>query len=230
MSKSIDLTNKDTLVKNGISSRKVPGLYVCEDVTQKQLEQKFASMTFETYPHADIFGKYCHLGEYIHCPLKMAFEYAANGYSLEEWTFSLRNMKYVGGNVYKGEEHLGKMSGNGITDIYIETSCYPDSGVVDYVCAWDQGDELWMRYYFRFIDAMPTIKKPGTIVLWTNCKHPYYDRAVKNVPEYIQKGRDCTDRPYWVGDIWDQFDAIHKIEVNNLKRILEFRYANSHSK
>ena len=79
-----------------------------------------------------------------------------------------------------------------------------------------------MRYHFRFLDAMPALRKPGTVMLWTNCKHPYYDRSVTDVPEYISGGRSRTDRK-WVG-IWLYFDAIHHIEAANLKTILEYRF------
>ncbi|WP_437726131.1 hypothetical protein WMF30_09885 [Sorangium sp. So ce134] len=211
--------SRSGLVKNGISSREIPGLYVSEDHSIEECVKHLEGITKETYSHNEIFGQYCHLGEYIHCPVEMAYEYAANVYSLEEWTFSLRSLHHLGGGLYKGKEYLAKD-----TTIYVRAEAYPDSRVVDYPCAWDQGDELWMRYYFRFIDARPTIRKPGTIVLWTNCKHPYYDRATTELPDYISKPRARTDRA-WVGDIWPHFDAIHKIEMANLKAILEYRYS-----
>lgn len=211
--------NRDDLVTCGIDFREIPGLYSSEDHDIPAVLAKMESMTKETYDHQEIFGEFCHLGEYIAVPLDIVFEYAANVHSLEEWTFSLRKCEHIGGGVYKGVENLANE-----TVIYVRSDAYPDSGVVDYLCAWDQGDELWMRYYFRFIDAMPTLKKPGTIVLWTNCKHPYYDRnTTAQVPASIQEQIDRTDRG-WVGEIWDKFDAIHKIEMANLKAILEYRY------
>jgi predicted NAD/FAD-dependent oxidoreductase len=107
----------------------------------------------------------------------------------------------------------------------MRSEAYPDCRVVDHVCAWDQGSELWMRYHFRFLDAMTTIRKAGTIMTWTNVKHAYYDRSVTDVPDYIAVHRSREDRP-WVGDIWPQFDAIHKLEAGNLKAILEHRFGN----
>ena len=79
----------------------------------------------------------------------------------------MRNFQHIGGGIYRSEERLGKK-----TYVYTKVEVYPDAKVVDYLCAWDQAQELWMRYYFRCIDAKPTINKPGTIVLWTNCKPP----------------------------------------------------------
>jgi len=217
---SLEPCSKDSLVVNRTKSREIPGLYTCEEHDIPDVMAKLEEMTKETYSHEEIFGNYSHLGEYIHCPVDMAFEYAANIYSLEEWTFSLRSLKHVGGGLYKGIEYLAKD-----TSIYVRSEAYRDCRVVDYPCAWDQGDELWMRYHFRFVDAMPTLRKPGTVMLWTNCKHPYYDRSVTNVPNYISDARERTDRN-WVGDIWPYFDAIHRIEAMNLKAILEYRFAN----
>jgi len=212
--------SKENIVTNGIESREISGLYTCEDHSIDEVIAYLQKLTKTNYTHEEIFGEYCHLGEYIHCPVEMAFDYAANVYSLEEWTFSLRQLKHIGGGLYKGAEFLAND-----TPIYVRCEAYFDSRVVDYLCAWDQGEELWMRYYFRFIDALPTLRKPGTVMLWTNCKHPYYDRSTLSLPGYISAALERTDRN-WVGDIWPYFDAIHRIEAMNLKAILEYRFAN----
>lgn len=206
------------LVTHDIPTSEIPGLYSSDNHNLTEVKQRMTEMTKEFYSLDEIFGQYCHLAVYIEAPPEMTFEYAANVYSLKEWTFSMRDFCYVGGGVYKSKE---KLAAN--TYVYTKVMAYPDSGVVDYLCAWDQGSELWMRYYFRVIDAMPTLRKPGSVVLWTNCRHPYYDRDAKNLPPYIAEGQERTDRE-WVGDFWMQFDAIHKIELNNLKTILEYRY------
>ncbi len=111
---------------------------------------RLSDYTKTSYSPEEIFGQYCHTAEYIRCPVDMAFEYASNVYSLEEFTFRVRDFHYVGGGLYKGIHVLAKD-----TSIYMHVDAYPDSRVVDHVCAWDQGDELWMRYHFRFLDAMP---------------------------------------------------------------------------
>jgi hypothetical protein len=80
-----------------------------------------------------------------------------------------------------------------------------------------------MRYHWRILDAMPTLNKPGTVLLWNNCRHPYYFKD-KPAPEYVKKPRDRTDR-LWVGDFWQNFYEAHQAESNNLKRILEHRFA-----
>ncbi len=211
--------NRADLVTNGIPVGKVPDLFTSEDNGLDQLKAKLREHTKQSYSHDEIFGQFCHTAEYIHCPVDMAFEYAANVYCLEEFTFSLRNFHHIGGGLYKGTEALARD-----TYIYMKVDAYPDSRVVDHLCAWDQGDEMWMRYHFRFLDAMPTLRRPGTVVLWTNCKHVYYDRKVTDVPAYITEPRQRTDR-VWVGDIWPSFHAIHQIELANMKKILEHRFA-----
>ena len=91
---------------------------------------------------------------------------------------------------------------------------------VDYHCAWDQGKELWMIYLMRVVDAQLVLNKPGSVVLWTNCHHPYYDE--NPFPETAP-----ADRPVWVGDLWPLFYAGHLVEIQNLKAILEHRHANN---
>lgn len=198
----------------------IDGLIRTENVSGQECFEIMTKLTKPSYSHEEIFGEYCSLGEYINVPYDVVYEYAANVHSLEEWTYSVRDLKHVGGGLYRGREAIQPN-----TEIYIRSDCLkgPDHGVVFYPCAWDQGYELWMRYYFLVIDATRTLKRPGTVIVWTNCKHPYYDRATTEVPEYIAAGRARTDR-YWVGDIWANFDAIHRIEAENLKRICEYRF------
>ena len=198
----------------------IDGLIRSEHTSPQDCHQLMLNLTKPTYSHEEIFGEYCSLGKYVDVPYEVCFEYAANVHSLEEWTFSVRDLKHVGGGLYRGREAIQPN-----TEIFIRADVLkgPDHGIVFYPCAWDQGYELWMRYYFTFIDANRTLRRPGTVVLWTNCKHPYYDRATTDVPSYIAEGRARTDR-YWVGDIWPNFDAIHRIEAENLKRILEYRF------
>ena len=32
-----------------------------------------------------------------------------------------------------------------------------------------------MIYLMRVVDAQMVLNKPGSVVLWTNCHHPFYD-------------------------------------------------------
>jgi hypothetical protein len=217
--------SKNSIITNGIEHNEIPDVYTCENYNFKEALEKtnLTELTKETYSYSqeEIFGAYCTVCEYIQCPVDMAFEYTANIYSLEEWTFSLRDFKHVGGGLYKGQDKL-----TNDTSIYIRAEAHPETRVVDFPCAWDQGEELWMRYHYRFLDAMPTFRKPGTVMLWTNCKHPYYDRQGNNIPNYIAEGQKRNDRK-WVGDFWLSFYAVHLLETKNLKNILEYRFANA---
>lgn len=218
--------NKGNLITNGIKLKDIPGVYGYENYQAESAVAKagLQHLDKETYSHEDIFGNYCHLAEYINCPVEMAFEYSKNVYSLEEWTFSVRDLEHVKDGLYKGKDNLAKD-----TYIYVRIEAYPESKAVDYLCAWDRGEELWMRYYIRFVDAMPTIRKPGTVMLWTNCKHPYYDRNCTDVPDSIIAARNRTDR-VWVGDLWSKFYVGHMLEAKNKKAILEYCFANAQLK
>jgi hypothetical protein len=197
------------------------GLVRCENTSMEDCYKIMLDLTKDLYPHEEIFGEYCSLGQYVDVPFDVLVDYAADVRSLQEWTFSIRDLRHVGGGLYRGREAIQPN-----TEIFIraETLRGPELATVVYPCAWDQGYELWMRYYLTYIDATRTLRRPGTVILWTNCKHPYYDRSVTDVPDYIAEGRARTDR-YWVGDIWPNFDAIHRIEIRNLKIIAENRFA-----
>ena len=76
-----------------------------------------------------------------------------------------------------------------------------------------------MIYLNRVVDAQLVLKKPGSMIFWQNCRHPYYDKNPR--PELGPKGRS------WVGEFWDYFYAGHTMEFQNLKKILEYRHANN---
>jgi hypothetical protein len=209
---------RQDLATNNKPLADIRGLFRSEEHPPETSMPKFIAATKEQYPAEEVFGDYCPVFSYIRCPVEKAFEYAANPFSLEEWTYTLRDLKHVQGDLYVGREALAPD-----TVIYVQTNSYAESGVVDYLCAWDQGNELWMRYYCRFIDAMPTFGKPGTVLMWVNCRHPYYLRTSPNLPDFIKEAQARKDRP-WVGDVWHLFKAGHQVEADNLKLILESRW------
>ena len=49
-----------------------------------------------------------------------------------------------------------------------------------------------MIYLMRVIDAQAVLDKPGSVVLWTNCHHPFYDH--NPYPD-----ASPPERPVWVG-------------------------------
>jgi len=94
----------------------------------------------------------------------------------------------------------------------------PGAMTVDHHCAWDQGEDLWMIYLMRVLPAPLVLGRPGSVVLWTNCHHRFYD-------DNPYPGTAPAGRGVWVGDFWDLFPAGHLMELRNLKAICEHRHA-----
>lgn len=211
---------KSELLTYGIGLERIKGLFRVEDYGKERIEERLDRDTKEKYGHDELFGLWCNVNDFIDVPVDFAWEYVRNVFSLEEWTYSLRNLRHIGSGIYKGHDILFAE-----TEIFVRTESFTDARAVDFLCAWDQKEELWMRYYFRFIDAKPTLNRPGTILTWLNCRHPYYDRSFKNAPSWLKDAQNRKDRP-WVGDYWHYFHAAHKIEAENLRYVLEHRYHN----
>jgi len=188
----------------------IPGLIRCEEFDREALAEHITEMTHTVYPHEQVYGQYCTIHAHIACPPETVFAYMANPFSLMEWTYSVRELAPTSQpNLYRGVD-------SGRTPIYCRTIARQDALTVDYHCAWDQGDELWMVYLNRIVPAETVLKQPGSVVIWTNCRHPYY--AKNPFPEL---NRD--PKREWVGDWWPLFYAGHSIELANLKAILEHR-------
>lgn len=212
--------SKADLLTGGIPLDHVKGLHRAEHHSVKETAARCERETKDKYTHEEVYGQWCNVNDFIDVPVDYAWEYAANVYSLEEWTYSVRDLKHIGKGIYKAKELLAPP-----TEIFVRSDAHKESRVVDYFCAWDQKEELWMRYYLRFVDAKPTLNRPGTILMWLNCKHPYYDRQAKGSPAWLKDAQNKKDRS-WVGDYWRYFYAAHKIEADNLRYLLEHRYHN----
>ena len=189
----------------------IRGLVRCEEHNREALGELITEMTHTVYPHDQVYGQFCTVQAHIDCPPDDVFAYMANPYSLLEWTYSVRALRPT--------ETPGLLVGvdSGSTPIYCRTQTCADARTVDYHCAWDQGDELWMVYLNRIVPAETVLKRPGSVVLWTNCRHPYYDRN----PFPALNG---DAKRAWVGDWWPLFYAGHSVELANLKAILEHRH------
>jgi len=189
----------------------IPGLTRVETTDQEQMLVRCAELTQAEYPHDQVYGRYCTIQEYIDCPPEQVHEYLRQGHHLEEWTFSLRDFAPTDTpGLWVGDDRLAPD-----TRIYCRVESNAEAGTVDFHCAWDQGEQLWMIYLMRVIPAQLVLDRPGSVVTWTNCRHPHYDKNPH--PE------QHPDRP-WVGDYWDLFYAGHTVEMHNLKAILEHRH------
>jgi hypothetical protein len=188
----------------------IPGLVRCEEFDRDALGERITEMTHTVYRHEQVYGPYITIHEHIDCPPEDVFAYMKNPYSLLEWTYSVRELRP------SGTADLLVGIDSGATPIYCRTVACEAALTVDYHCAWDQGDELWMIYLNRIVPAETVLKKPGSVVVWTNCRHPYYE---KNPFPELSK----DPHREWVGDWWPLFYAGHTIELRNLKQILEYR-------
>jgi hypothetical protein len=188
----------------------IPDLVRCEEFDRERLGERITEMTHTVYRHEQVYGRFITIHDYIDCPPQDVFTYMANPYSLIEWTYSVRELRPT------NEPGLFVGVDANRTPFYCRTIAHDGACTVDYHCAWDQGRELWMVYLNRIVSAETALKKPGSVVTWTNCRHPYYDR--NPFPELARPSRE------WVGDWWPLFYAGHTIELANLKKILEHRH------
>lgn len=194
-------------------SADIPGLTRVENTTQEELIARCTEMTHAAYPHEQVYGQYCTIQQYVDCPPQETYTYLKQGHHLEEWTFSLRGFAPTAtAGLWKGSDLLAAE-----TPIFCRVEANPQAMTVDYHCAWDQGETLWMIYLMRVVPARLVLGRPGSVITWTNCRHPYYDDNPR--PDLAP----APDRP-WVGDFWDLFYAGHTVEMDNLKAILEHRH------
>ncbi len=191
----------------------LPGLIRVETHSRSSMTPTIVDMVRSVYPHQQIYGDYCTVHGYVDAPPRELYEWLSDTRSLEEWTYSTRG--------FTGPDDEGVWTGhdalNAATPIFVRTHANPEAMTVDYHCAWDQGRHLWMIYLMRVVDAQVVLGKPGSVVLWTNCRHPNYD-------ENPYPDTAPPDREEWVGDLWDSFWAGHQIELNNLTAIAEYRH------
>jgi hypothetical protein len=212
--------NSHRLAEAG-SAEPIEGLIRIETTSKEQATPIIMEGMRSVYPHDAVFGEYCTVNEYIDCPPDELFDYLADTRSLEEWTYSLRGfMPTEEPGLWIAHDKLGapneKQTGS---PIFTRTVANREARTVDYHCAWDQGTHLWMIYLMRVVDAKVVFDKPGSVVLWTNCHHPFYDK--NPYPETAP-----PKRPVWVGDFWDMFGPGHRLELENLKAIAEYRHHN----
>jgi hypothetical protein len=194
----------------------IPGLVTCDTVTIDELMREANAGIAALYAQDQVRGDWVHVAQHIACAREDAFEYAADIFALEEWSTSLRNFEHVGNGLFRGVDGWG-----GETVFYARAQTQPESGCVDYLAAWDQSDELWIRNHLRFVDARPAMGRDGTMLTWSIYRHPYF-RGDGDPPEHIRTSMSRPGRE-WIGEAWPYFPAIHRIEARNLKILLEHR-------
>ncbi|MBP1159782.1 SRPBCC family protein [Rhodococcus sp. PvR099] len=197
-----------------ITEDEIPGVLRIENSDRDATTPIIMDMLRSVYPHEQVFGQFCPVNAYIAAPPRQVYEYLADTRCLEEWTYSLRGFTEADETgLWVSQDRLGDQ-----TKCFVRTVTDSGAMTVDYHCAWDQGQHLWMIYLMRVVDAEAVLNAPGSVVLWNNCHHPFYDE--NPYPETAP-----ADRPVWVGDFWDMFSAGHQLEMDNLKAICEYRAA-----
>jgi hypothetical protein len=197
----------------GCDLASIDGLKRIESFSREQMQDWCLEQTRAVYPHDEVYGRFCTIEEYIDCPPEQVYEYLADPRSLEEWTWSTRGFEPTSDpDLLVGFDRLADD-----TRIFCRTETNPAAMTVDYHCAWDQGNHLWMIYLMRVIDARLVFDRPGSVITWSNCHHPNYEDNPH--PETAP-----ADRDIWVGDLWPMFYAGHVVEMQNLKKILEYRH------
>lgn len=210
--------SKSALNTGGVSVERIKGLFRAEEYSTADANARFDRETKERYSHEEIFGPWWNVNAYIDVPVEYAYDYVANLYSIEEWSYGIRDLKHIGQGIYRGHDRWAKD-----TEIFVRSEPHKEIFSVDHHFAWDQKEDLWMRQFWRFVDAKGAINRSGTILNWFSFKHPFYDRKSPNLPSWLKDAQGKRSRD-WLGDYWRYFHAWHKIEADNLRYILEHRF------
>lgn len=210
---------KSAILDENSRVENIKGLYRAEHYSERDIEARLENATKEKYRHDEMFKSWCSITDFIDAPIDFVWNYSANIYSLEEWSFSIRDLKYIGDGIYQGREYHHD------TDIFIQNEAIKEAHVVDYRYAWDQKKELWVRHFLRFIDAKDILNRRGTLMLWSHFKHPYHERCTSSSPEWLKDAQNKKNR-VWMGQKWPYVYAAQKLLADNLRFILEHRYHN----
>lgn len=130
-----------------------------------------------------------------------AFAYLSVTENLQDWTLSVRNLRLVRGEVYRGEE-VASPTGQ----VFVRTLADKAARTIGWDCGHTDPDDLWLWYRGLLIDANGALGRPGTAMLWTNFVH----ERVRSNPVY----RAGFQHLY----------SAHSLEIRNLKAVLEDRF------
>ena len=134
-------------------------------------------------------------------PIDDAFAFLAQTETMGLWTMSMRNLKLVRDDIYTGDEAATPTG-----KVFVRTIADEKAMTIEWQAGHADPDDLWIFYNGILTDAGPTLGRPGTAFLWTNF-----------VPERIK-----ADPMVAIG--FKMMYSAHRIEINNLKIILEERY------
>jgi len=157
----------------------------------------------DRYRHEDLFSDFVpSMAVFEGVPLEAAFEFLAKTENMALWTMSMRNLRPVRGDIWEGDEAATPTG-----KVFIQTVADAQAKTI----AWNAGhaspDDLWISYRGMLVDAQPAMGRAGTAFFWTNFVH----ERVKQDP-MLKMG-------------FKAMYSAHKIEIENLKMILEERFA-----
>lgn len=174
-----------------------------ETVDNDDMNEQMVEQTHAVYPHAVIYGASFTLEKTIEATVDDVFKFLQQTASIEQWSYAYRLDKKTNGD-------SGVIFFDTVTQQHwhCQITIYAKANVIDLRWHSAVDDSLLIHESIRIIDTQSAFNKPGTVLLW-NCSHAPPQNNAKNLSTM-----PCSD-------YWQQIPARRKIEINNIKTILE---------
>jgi len=179
-------------------------LLTIENYTMEELWGRFIGPEVkETYTHDELFSDFVpSMAVFDGVPIEDAFAFLSRSENMAQWTMSMRNHRLVKDDIYEADEDATPTG-----KVYVRTIPNAEAQTIEWRAGHASPDDLWILYRGILTDAQAAMGRKGTAFFWTNFVH----------------ARVRDDPMLAVG--FKAMYAAHKIEINNLKMILEGRYA-----
>ncbi|MGC4114328.1 MAG: 3-oxoacyl-ACP synthase III family protein [Myxococcales bacterium] len=159
--------------------------------------------TKDRYRHEELFNDFVpSMAVFEGVPLQAAYDFLAQTENMALWTMSMRNVRPFRKDLYIADE-TATPTGR----VYIQTLADPRAKTIGWNCSHDDPEQLWICYRGLLVDAQRTLGRPGTAFFWTN----FFHERIRQDP-MLSMG-------------FKAMYAAHKVEIENLKMILEDRFA-----
>ena len=205
----------DDIVTHTGTTDPIDGVVRIETAPLEETAGIFISQMRSVYSHDEVFGQYCTVNEYVDCPPDELFDYMADTRSLEEWTYSLRDF------TPSDEPGLWLAYDRLLPETTIYTRTSPIAGAHGRL-------PLRVGSGQAPVDDLPDAGRRRAGGARTSRVRLCCGRIA--VTRSTTRTRIPKTAPAaatgWVGDFWDMFGAGHKLELNNLKSIAEYRHHN----
>jgi len=175
-----------------------------ENYTMEDLWGRFIGPAVkETYTHEVLFRDFVpSMAVFEGVPLKDAFSFLSVTENMAQWTMSMRNHRLLKDDIFEADEDATPTG-----KVYVRTIANADAQTIEWQAGHADPDDLWIYYRGILTDTEKAMGRKGTAFFWTNFVH----ERVKQDPMLA------------VG--FKAMYAAHEIEINNLKMILEHKYA-----